>query len=261
MLVVPRSDVPERADRRQPRRSAVKFASLLLPGVNHDARKPLLMRRSLALLPLMATLAACGVIPEGRQQAPLRRSTQFVSPRPEAQACLASLGRTNASFTPLPDQYFGAGCSTLNTVRLVSLSGDGARFGVTNLGPVACPLAETFAAWARFGVDRAARQIMGSPLVRIETMGSYNCRTIAGSSRLSAHATANAIDVSAFVLADGRRISVRGDWYAGAPQTRAFLQTVHASACKRFGTVLGPEYNAAHHDHFHVELSRQGVCK
>ncbi len=220
------------------------------------------MRRSLALLPLIAILAACGAIPQGRQQAPLRQSTQYMSPRPEAQACLASLGQTKASFTPLPDQYFGAGCSTLNTVRLASLSGDGARFGVTNLGPVTCPLAQTFAAWARFGVDRAARQIMGSPLVRIETMGSYNCRTIAGSSRMSAHATASAIDVSAFVLADGRRISVRGDWSSGQPQTRAFLQTVHASACKRFGTVLGPEYNAAHRDHFHVELGgRQGLCK
>ena len=65
-------------------------------------------------------------------------------------------------------------------------------------------------------MDRAARQIMGSPLVRIETMGSYNCRNVAGSGRRSAHATAEAIDVSGFVLADGRRIRYTTHAYATA---------------------------------------------
>lgn len=212
-------------------------------------------------MPLLATLAACGAIPDGRQKQTLHRSTQHFTPRPEARACLASLGKTNASFTPLPDQYYGSGCSALNAVKLESLSSDYARLGVSNLGPVTCPLAETFAAWARFGIDRAARQMLGSALARIETMGSYNCRTVAGSSRLSAHATANAIDVGAFVLADGRRISVQGGWNSGTPQERAFLKTIHQSACKRFGTVLGPAYNAAHHDHFHLELSGRSFCR
>jgi hypothetical protein len=218
------------------------------------------MGRNLALA-LTMLLAACGAVPEARQQAPLRRSTLVFTPRPDARQCLANLGRTEANFTPLPDQYYGAGCSTLNTVKLVSLRSDTASLGLANLGPVTCPLAQTFAAWARFGVDRAAQQIMGSPLARIETMGSYNCRTIAGSDRMSAHSTANAIDVAAFVLADGRRISVKGDWTSGSNQARAFLQTVHASACKRFGTTLGPAYNAAHRDHFHVELSGKSFCR
>ncbi|MEZ5682824.1 MAG: extensin family protein [Novosphingobium sp.] len=131
---------------------------------------------------------------------------------------------------------------------------------MSNLGPVTCPLAETLAGWARYGVDRAAQQILGSALVRIETMGSYNCRTIAGSDRMSAHATANAIDVSAFVLADGRRISIRG-WKEGTPAERRFLATIHTSACKRFGTVLGPAYNAAHKDHLHLEMSGRAFCR
>ena len=206
-------------------------------------------------------LAACGAVPNSRQAEPLKRSTLVYSARPEAGACLAGLGRSDAGFTPLPDQYYGAGCSALNAVKLVSLRSDAANLGISNLGPVACPLAQAFAAWARFGVDRAALQIMGSPLARIETMGSYSCRTIAGSGRMSGHATASAIDVSAFVLADGRRISVLRDWGSGSPQTRAFLETVHASACKRFGTTLGPGYNAAHRDHFHVELSGKAFCR
>lgn len=215
------------------------------------------MRRLTSALCLTLALAGCTAVPEVKRQ-PVRQSTAVFTPRPEARQCLAGLGTRQASFTPLPDQYFGAGCTTLNSVRLAALQGDSAQFALSNLGPVACPLAQTFAGWARFGVDRAARQILGSPLVRIETMGSYNCRNVAGSGRRSAHARAEAIDVSAFVLADGRRISVLGDWSDGTGSEREFLQIVHASACKRFGTVLGPAYNTAHLDHIHVELGGGG---
>src|SRR5262245_43029562 len=138
------------------------------------------MRRVLLVLPILALLGACSAIPDGPRRQPVRQSTTTFTPRPEARQCLATLGATQAHVTPLPDPYFGAGCSTFNTVRLASLRGDDAILALANLGPVACPLANTFAAWARFGVDRAARQILGSPLVRIETMGSYSCRNVAG---------------------------------------------------------------------------------
>lgn len=219
------------------------------------------MRKSLALMPLLALLGACGAIPEGRQHQPLRQATQAFSPAPELRQCLSDLSATRASFTPLPDQYFGGGCSTIGTVRLASLQGESAMLALSNLGPVSCPLAQTFAAWARFGADRAARQMLGSPLARIETMGSYSCRNVAGTGRRSAHARAEAIDIAAFVLADGRRISVLDHWHGGSPQERAFLRTVQDSACKRFGTVLGPAYNAAHHDHLHIELGGGGFCR
>lgn len=218
----------------------------------------------LALLPAVGLLAACNsMIPQGDTavRAPVKRSTTVFTPRPETRQCLASLGQSKANFTPLPDQYFGAGCSTLGAVRLAGLRGDEANLALSNLGPVTCPLAETFAGWARFGVDRAAQQILGSALVRIETMGSYNCRNVAGSGRRSAHATAEAIDVSGFVLADGRRITVSGDWQAQSPRVRQFFATIHTSACKRFGTVLGPAYNAAHRDHLHLELSGRAYCR
>lgn len=175
--------------------------------------------------------------------------------------CLTRLGVAQASFTPLPDKYYGAGCSTLDTVQLSALHSDHANLSVSNLGPVTCPLANTFAAWARYGVDRAARVVLGSPLRRIETFGSYNCRDVAGTNRLSAHATANAIDVSAFDLADGRRISVEADWNGGTPAEKEFLRIIHKSACKRFGTVLGPDYNSAHQNHFHLEESSGSFCR
>jgi hypothetical protein len=194
---------------------------------------------------------------------PMRIQTTAMTfaPAPETRSCLADLGARSAGFTPLPDQYYGAGCATINAVRLVSLASDNADLSVSNLGPVTCPLAATFAGWARFGVDRAARQMLGSPLVRIETMGSYNCRNVAGTDHRSGHASGNAIDVSGFVLADGRRITVLGNWNAGTANERQFLRLIQSSACKRFGTVLGPEYNPAHRNHFHVELSGMALCR
>ncbi|WP_309751050.1 extensin family protein [Novosphingobium sp.] len=212
----------------------------------------------------MAIFAAgCQMIPGGgaAQQRTVEKSAQPVVVRPEARACMADLGTKRADFTPVRDQYYGAGCSTLGTVKLVSVKGDNAMLALAGLGPVACPLADSFAGWARYGVDRAAQQILGSRLVRIETMGSYNCRNVAGSARRSAHATANAIDVSGFVLADGRRITVAGNWSDNSPKVRRFFTAIHTSACKRFGTVLGPAYNAAHKDHLHLELSSHQTCK
>lgn len=225
------------------------------------------MARLLSLA-LLLTLTACGsLIPDGTEPARPRAQAapHAVAVAPQTQICLSELGQRQAAFTPLPDRFYGAGCSTVGTVTLAALQGDDARFQLTNMGPVACPLADTLAAWARFGVDRAARETLGSPLARIETMGSYSCRTIAGSSRLSAHATAQAVDVAAFVLEDGRRISVLGHWNAGSADEQRFLRLIHASACKRFGTILGPEYNLAHRDHFHLEAPRLtgdgGFCR
>lgn len=214
-----------------------------------------MISRLAPILMLTATLAGCVGAPEPQRKSPSRSVADRIAPRPDERACLANLGRSDATFTPLPNQYYGTGCSTLNAVRLNYLRSDDARLQLTNLGPVTCPLANALSGWARFGVDRAARQILGSALVRIETMGSYSCRTVAGTSRMSAHATANAIDVGGFLLADGRRITVLRDWNSSSSQVRAFLRTVRDSGCKRFGTILSPEYNAAHRDHLHLEVS------
>lgn len=215
-----------------------------------------------ALFPALGALAlaACNAVPQPAARRPIQQTATFLPPPSQGQ-CLADLGARAARFTPLPDQYYGTGCSTINAVRLTSLTSDTAALALTNLGPVSCPLANTFAGWARFGVDRAARQILGSPLVRIETMGSYSCRNVAGTDHRSAHATGNAIDVSGFVLADGRRITVLGGWTAGTTEERDFLRVVQTSACRRFGTVLGPDYNPAHRNHFHVEISNSAFCR
>jgi hypothetical protein len=236
--------------------------------------------RAALLAGAMALLGACGsIIPEGRggpapgsastaARAPARpampvaaAAPRSLAPRSEDSGCIADLGASGARFDLLPDTYAAPGCNKLGTVQLMALAGDRAPLSIANIGPVQCHVAKAFGDWARFGVDRAARELLRSPVARIETMGSYNCRNVAGTDRRSAHARAEAIDVSAFVLADGRRIVVKRDWQGGDAPTREFLRVVHKSACKRFGTVLGPEYNADHEDHFHLEGVGAKYCR
>ncbi len=223
-------------------------------------------------------LSACSALPQigSRGDAPSRpASTNAPSSTASAatiradgplRGCHADLQKSAANFTPLPDRYLGKGCSQLGTVKLASLdlsrANDGAgTLQIGNLGPVTCPMAQRFTRWSQYAVARAARQMLGSELVRIETYGSYNCRNVAGTGKRSEHAHANAIDVSGFVLADGRRITVQKGWN-GSRAERAFLRAIHKSACRRFGTVLGPEFNAAHRDHFHLDLAdNNGFCR
>lgn len=210
---------------------------------------------------IMALTACSGdIVPRGRVASAARltaaQGASVPQPALETRQCLARLQSQAVSFTPLPDRSYGGGCSAIGSVKLID-------FGVpaTNLGAMTCGLAANFAAWARYGVQPAARIALGSGIVRIETFGTYNCRPIAGSGKLSEHAHSNAIDISAFVLADGRRITVQDGWH-GDRATRQFLALVHTSACKRFRTVLSPDYNAAHHDHFHFDMGgRSGFCR
>jgi hypothetical protein len=105
-----------------------------------------------------------------------------------------------------------------------------------------------------------AQARFGAPVVEVESMGSYSCRGMNGQygAPISEHAFGNAIDISGFKLADGRRITVVHDWTHGDDQTQAFLREVHAGACSHFTTVLGPGYNAFHYNHIHVDLAMRG---
>lgn len=219
--------------------------------------------RGAGLATLLAlALSACGgnLVPRGRvarAPAPPSRPVRApAQPTLKTRQCFAKLESQSVAFTPLPDRNFGGGCSAFNSVKLLDIG-----VPATNLGAMTCNLAANFAAWARYGVQPAARVVLGAEIEKIETFGTYNCRPIAGSGKLSEHAHSNAIDVSAFVLSDGRRISVQKGW-GGDKQTRQFLKVVHDSACKRFNTVLSPDYNAAHHDHFHFDMGgRGGFCR
>lgn len=206
---------------------------------------------------LLLALAACGRVERPAQPRP--RSVAGPSQR-ETQQCYADLSAIGVRFSPLVDHDYGSGCAVLGSVQLVDIG-----VPVTGLTAVRCGEARAFTGWVRNAVAPAAYQMLGSEVAQVNTFGSYSCRNVIGTAsaagRRSGHAIANAIDVAGFMLKDGRRVTVLDDWNSPDPQVRQFLQVIHASACRRFGTVLSPDYNAAHRNHLHLEDDHANFCR
>jgi len=78
--------------------------------------------------------------------------------------------------------------------------------------------------------------------------------------KISEHAFGNALDVAAFMLADGRVIKVKDGW-RGSPEEQGFLRDVQGAACDQFSTVLAPGADAFHSDHIHVDLMRRASAR
>lgn len=121
---------------------------------------------------------------------------------------------------------------------------------------IGCPMALTMEAWITNAVQPAAVAWFGQPISGIRQLGGYNCRNAMNdpANELSEHAFGNAIDVSGFVLADGREIMVLNDWSGGTREERMFLRDVAYTACQYFKTTLGPGY-PQHDNHLHLDLA------
>jgi hypothetical protein len=226
-----------------------------------------------------------GVIPRVQEYPPPPRST---SPYP-APAYPASTYRTPAGspgaplpITPEPGEPIAEGTDPypqpyparpaygvppvaipaqpsppVETVPLGREPGLTSQVSVAPAATLACPLVAQLDNWMATGVQPAASRWFGQPVVEIKQISAYSCRSM-NSQRgapISEHAFGNALDVAAFTLADGRKVTVRDGW-RGAPEERAFLHDLHASACRLFATVLAPGSNAFHYDHIHVDLRR-----
>lgn len=180
----------------------------------------------------------------------------------EPERCLDILQRAPdgaISYTALEDYTPVAGCPLSNVVRI-------SRTGLTynSSFTLACPLAVAWVMFERQQLQPLAEQHLGARVARVDHFGSFACRNIYNrdNARKSQHASANALDVAAFRTADGRRISVLDDWDNSRDKTREdFLREVHSRACGYFGTVLGPDYNQPHENHFHLEGGSFGICR
>jgi hypothetical protein len=148
------------------------------------------------------------------------------------------------------------GCGAAAPIRIGHVAG-------IKLSPPAianCRMAAAFHRWVQTVVQPAAERTFGERVTGIAVAASYDCRYRynARGGKISEHARANAIDISGFTLASGRRIQVLGGWSAVTPVSlhggAGFLRGVHRDGCKMFSTVLGPEANAAHASHFHFDL-------
>lgn len=145
---------------------------------------------------------------------------------------------------------------------------DEGRVALQPAALVACPMVPQINRWIANVVGPAAQRHLGGSVAQVRVAASYACRArnnISGG-KLSEHGHANALDVSAFILTDGRVVTVKGGW-DGSRQEQAFLREVRAGSCRDFTTVLGPGSDAYHSDHFHLDLARHGndgtrrVCK
>jgi len=185
----------------------------------------------------------------------------------EERACLSSGAVRESPF--IKTRLALGGPSACGAERPFELAAtDGGRVKLQPVALLRCPMIPQVNRWVREVIEPAALRYYNVPLAEMRIAGSYSCRPMnnAFGAMLSEHGHANALDVSGFVLADGRRISVKKDW-RGNERDRAFLRTVRAGACEHFTTVLSPDYDRNHHDHFHVDLARRGsdglriVCK
>ncbi len=178
----------------------------------------------------------------------------------DRQSCLTALATWpdgNLEYQALADYTPVQSCPLTNVVRL---NATGVRFNRSFVAT--CPLALDWLMFEYHRLQPAARKMLGSPVSRVEHYGSFACRNIYGreNARRSAHVSAEALDVAAFTLQDGRRISVLDDWPSDGRKGQ-WLRNIQRGACRSFSTVLGPDYNAAHANHFHVAAGGFNVCR
>ena len=161
--------------------------------------------------------------------------------------------------SPIADKPLIKGCGWVNAVRLKRAGGT--RISV---GRITCEASAALALWITHDVQPLAKEILGSSVSSISHLGTYSCRNIIGRKfwrkTRSQHATANAIDISAFKLQNGSRVSVKKHWNAKGKKSR-FLKAIHKRACRYFRVAIGPEFNDAHHDHFHYDRGPLSRCK
>jgi hypothetical protein len=235
-------------------------------------RRPgrIFLRTLLGLIVLVALLTAFwfGLVPQRYSPfAPIslqERPAWFVdfrlaALRRDPEQCRSVLVEPHIAATPIPDNPIRNGCGWENAVRVSAVGG--AELGLEQL---TCEAAAALALWVEYEVQPAALATFGSRVVGLEDMGTYSCRNIIGSHNWAAlrsqHALANAVDIGGFKLANGQEISVARDW-KGQGREAQFLHEVHARACRYFRVAIGPDFNAAHWNHFHLDRGIFTRCK
>lgn len=221
-------------------------------------------------LTMMILSVACGVgyryLPSYYNPlAPLELSdppnwlTQFKLKRLTPARCQTLLQQANKQklITSQPVADSAGECPLTDVVRVRD-------FGVVKLSSsflASCPLALRSALYVGQQAAPLTERLMMSQLTRIEHLGSYACRNIyhRPDARRSEHASAQALDISGFILADGRHVTVLRGWKQ--EESATWLRALLSASCQYYGNGLGPDYNAAHANHFHLGIRGFGLCR
>lgn len=196
-------------------------------------------------------------------------------------ACRKMLAGVAVTYTDAAPIGGPGRCGIAAPIRVTAI---GAETPVTVSPPavVNCALAAAAVRWMDTKVQPLAREEFGEPVVQVRNAASYVCRRRNNrkNGRLSEHALGNALDLSSFTLKSGRTVTVLKGWRGqkddslveevvtklverSTPESR-FLKQAHAGACSVFSTILGPDADKYHVDHFHLDLGRGGrylVCR
>ena len=168
-------------------------------------------------------------------------------------ACQTALAKV-AEFKPLP-LLVGAGeCGATDAVLMASIiMPDQSRVTVSPPATMRCPMAQAVADWVREDVGPSMKKF-GPPLRVLDNFDSYSCRgrNNVRAALLSEHGKANAIDIRDFALADGREFGL-----TDIHVDKAWRETIKASVCTRFMTVLGPGSDGYHEEHIHLDLAER----
>jgi hypothetical protein len=136
------------------------------------------------------------------------------------------------------------GCGVDDPVRVTSVSGVRLSQGAT----VDCSVAQALNTW----VAEVAQPAFDGRLVELEIAAHYVCRSRNNQkgAPISEHGKGRAIDISGFVLADGRVLTVSDDF-------NRTLKRIYRAACGIFRTTLGPGSDGFHENHFHFDTAER----
>lgn len=145
-------------------------------------------------------------------------------------------------------------CSIQTPVKITHVAG----IKLTTPAVLDCPTASTFADWLMKDADPAARKHLGGSIEKVWVMAGYACRTRNSrpGARLSEHSFGRAIDIGGMWLSNGKQVTVEAGWRSSA--TGAYLREIWKAACGPFKTVLGPEADKYHWNHFHLDRAQRG---
>lgn len=142
------------------------------------------------------------------------------------------------------------GCGIAEPVRLRVVDG----ITLSTPATVNCETARALQTWVQRSVVPTVGRT-GGGVSSLRVVASYACRTRNNQpgARISEHGRGNAVDIAGIGLANGDELTVLSDW--GGGRDGRMLRDMHRGACGPFGTVLGPNSDRFHRDHFHFDVA------
>ncbi len=226
------------------------LATALAPGSSlRPTLRPATRRQATPQAPSSTTLAQAPEVEEPRRGflGFLTGQNRRNQPAPRGALCGVS-GIEGERLEPIPGRING--CGIAEPVRITAIDG----IAINQSATINCDTARTLQGWLRDAVvPEVGRRGGGVATVRV--IASYSCRTRNSrpGARISEHATGNAVDIAGIGLSDGSELTVLSDWGSGAEGR--ILRNLHEAACGPFGTVLGPNSDRYHQDHFHFDVA------